>query len=157
MLNVLCPVKGNVIISKKIPDETFSQNLMGITLGVIPKDKIFVAPVTGTLAMTAGHSYCIESDDGVQVFVHIGIDTVKISDKQKAKIFKYKIKQGDRIHAGQPVVEVDLNGIQKHGFSTITPIFIIRDSVEKRDVTYENIGPCTTSDVIFKVSKKNVE
>ncbi|MCQ2755143.1 MAG: PTS glucose transporter subunit IIA [bacterium] len=137
MLKILCPVKGEVIISKKIPDETFSKNMMGITLGVIPADKTFVSPITGKLAIAGGHSYCVESPDGVQVFVHIGIDTVKISDEDKARIFKYKVEVGDDVKAGQPILEASLAGIKKCGYSTTTPVFVIRDSVENKDVTYE--------------------
>ncbi|MCQ3907226.1 MAG: PTS glucose transporter subunit IIA [Mycoplasmoidaceae bacterium] len=152
MIKILCPVDGEVIISKKIPDGTFSQNLMGPTLGVVPQSKKFVAPIAGEVVIMNGHAFGIKGENGVQVLVHIGIDTVKIEEKQKAKIFKHKVKQGDKVKAGQLMVEVDLDGIKKCGYSIITPICVIGDSVENKDVTYEWLGDATTSDVIFKVN-----
>ena len=151
MLKVFCPVEGKVVINKKIPDATFSQNLMGPTLGVVPSSKNFYAPINGEVVIMSGHAYGIKAYNGVQVLVHIGIDTVKIDEKTKAKIFKHKIKQGQKVKTGQLMVEVDLAGIKKCGYSIITPVCVIGDSVENKDVTYETIGPSSPEDVMFQV------
>lgn len=152
MLKVLCPVDGEVIINKKIPDGTFSQNLMGPTLGIIPNSKNFYAPISGEVEIMSGHAYGIKASNGVQILVHIGIDTVKIDDKTKAKIFQHKVNQGDKVNAGQLMVIADLNGIKKCGYSIITPVCVIGDSVENKNVTYESIGPTKKEEILFKVS-----
>lgn len=151
MLKVLCPVEGEVVINKKIPDATFSQNLMGPTLGVVPSSKNFYAPISGEVVIMSGHAYGIKAPNDVQVLVHIGIDTVKIPEKTKAKIFKHKIKQGQKVKAGQLMVIADLNGIKKCGYNIITPVCVIADSVENKDVTYQTIGPSSPDDVMFHV------
>lgn len=152
MLKVFCPVEGNVIISKKIPDGTFSQNLMGPTLGVVPANKNFYAPISGEVVIMSGHAFGIKASNGVQVLVHIGIDTVKIDDKTKAKIFKHKVSQGQKVKVGQLMAEVDLEAIKKHGYSIVTPVCVIGDSIENKNVTYQNIGESTTQDVLFHVA-----
>lgn len=151
MVKIFCPVNGEVVINKKIPDGTFSQNLMGPTLGVVPHDGNFLAPISGEVVIMSGHAYGILGENDVQVLVHIGIDTVKIPEDQKAKIFNHKIKQGDKVKAGQLCVVADLEGIKKCGYSIVTPVCVIGDSVEGKDVTYQAIGESTPKDVMFHV------
>ncbi len=112
MFKILCPVTGKIIPNSKIKDETFSQNMMGETIGIYPTSGEFIAPFDGKLILCEGHAFSLEANDGTQILVHIGIDTVKIDSKQKEKIFKYKVKVGQKLKAKDPIATVDLDAIK---------------------------------------------
>ena len=151
MLKIVCPVKGEIVIANKIADETFAKQMMGTTIGIIPADGKFVAPISGQLVICEGHAFAIQADDGVQVLVHIGLDTVKIEPKDKAKIFKYAVKVGDRVEQGDAVVTVDLAGIKKLGYSITTPIVVLGESTNGKNVVFKNIGPAKSGDILYTV------
>ena len=151
MLKIVCPVDGEVIISNKIKDATFSKQMMGTTVGIIPNNETFVAPISGQVVICGGHAFAIQADNGVQVLVHIGIDTVKIDPSEKEKIFKTSIKVGKSVKQGEEIVKVDLEEIKKLGYDITTPVVVLDESVSGKTVSFENIGPAKAGDVIFNV------
>jgi glucose-specific phosphotransferase system IIA component len=106
-LTVISPADGKVIMASKINDATFSANMMGEGFGLIASDSKMCAPIDGTIILISGHAFAIRHSSGVEVLVHMGIDTVGIEDSKKAEIFKYSCKVGDKVTAGKPVVKVD--------------------------------------------------
>ncbi len=152
MLEILNPVNGKVVKAKKIKDPTFAKEMMGPTIGVIPTDNKFVAPIDGKILIADGHAYSIENKDKTQVLVHIGIDTVEIDPKAKKKIFKYLKKKGNSIKAGQPIVEVDLAAIEKLGFDTITSVVVLSESVVDRVVKVLTKGKLEVKTPILSVN-----
>lgn len=139
-LKVLCPVSGEVVFGKKIPDETFSKNMMGETVGINPADSKFIAPIDGKIVLCEGHAFAIEAKDGTQILVHMGIDTVKIASSDKAKIFKYAKKVGSTVKAGELVVTTDFAAIKKLGYSPITPVVVLGETLKNRSVDIAAIG-----------------
>lgn len=116
------PVQGKVIPLSEVPDEVFSKGFMGKGAAVDPTDGVVCAPVSGvvqTLFPTL-HAVGILSDTGIEVLIHIGMDTVELNGKH----FKAFVKQGDHVTQGQRLVEFDREAVAKDGFSTITPVVI---------------------------------
>ncbi|MDR0675115.1 MAG: PTS glucose transporter subunit IIA [Mycoplasmataceae bacterium] len=133
VLNVCAPVDGEVVSTEKVKDETFSQNMIGRGFAIIPSSGEFVAPIDGELTLVAetGHAFSIKSNSGVEILIHIGIDTVNINSKRKPeepiKGFEIHVKTGDRVKTGTPVITADLSFIKSNKLDTITPVIIINN------------------------------
>lgn len=110
------PVCGEVIEISKVHDEVFSQKILGDGFAVIPEDGNIYSPADGTVTdvTKTNHAYCITSDDGLEILVHIGIDTVEL----KGSGFTPLVKNGDSIRRGTPLARVDLNLIKERGYRT---------------------------------------
>lgn len=152
MLKILCPVNGKVVINSKISDPTFSQNMMGETVGIIPSDGTFVSPIDGKIILCEGHAFAIEAPDGTQVLIHIGIDTVKIDQDKKAQIFKFAKKLNDQVKAGDKIVDVDLSAISQLGYDLTTPVVILAETIKGRTVSIEAFGSTNAQEVLFSIS-----
>ena len=151
MLKILCPVDGEIVIANKIKDETFSKQMMGTTVGIKPAKNVFVAPVAGQMVICEGHAFAIQADNGVQVLVHIGLDTVKIAPADKEKIFKYSTKVGDQVKAEQKIVTVDFDKIKKLGYDLTTPVVVLGESTNGKKVIFKNIGEAKAGSLLYEV------
>ena len=109
-MEILSPVKGKVGTLKSLKDGVFSEEMMGPGFIIKPKEDMICAPITGKLVTVfpTGHAYGIKGKDGTNVLVHIGIDTVGL----KGEGFTPLVKQGKKIKAGEPMVEVDFKKIK---------------------------------------------
>ncbi len=111
--DVLCaPVAGRVIAMTDVPDPVFSGEVLGKGCAVWPDEEVVYAPVNGTVTVTMGHAVGIQGDDGVEVLVHIGVDTVNMNGDG----FTGYVKQGDAVKAGQPVIKMDKAKIAAAGY-----------------------------------------
>ena len=119
---ILAPLDGKVISLKEVPDPTFSQGLMGKGIAIEPSDGVLVSPIDGTITLLfeTKHAIGIETDSGVELLIHIGIDTVKMNGEG----FKSFIKQGERVTAGQKLIEFDLDLVKVKSPSAITMILV---------------------------------
>lgn len=128
---VVSPLKGKVIAMSDLKDDAFAQGALGKGVGIIPTDGKVVAPVDGTITtlFPTLHAIGITADSGVEVLIHIGLDTVQLEGKG----FKAHVAQGDKIVKGQPLVDVDLKVVEEAGFSIETPV-IITNSKDLLDV-----------------------
>lgn len=113
---------GRIINVTKIPDKVFSQKILGDGFGVIPTTGDFFSPANGVVTdVTATlHAYCITTDDGLEILVHIGIDTVELNGKG----FTPLVKKGDRLAAGDALAHADLDFLKEKGYSTATAVVI---------------------------------
>lgn len=116
------PVDGDIIPLTKIKDETFASGIMGKGIAIMPKSGKFVSPINGTVQtiFKTKHAIGLLTDDGAEVLIHIGMDTVKLDGEH----FISHIKDGDRVKVGDPLVDVDLEAVKAKGFDIITPIII---------------------------------
>lgn len=121
-LSIVSPVNGKAILLENVPDDVFSQKILGDGCAVIPSDGSFVCPVDGEVVSVADslHAIGFVTEDDVELLVHIGIDTVKLEGQG----FKVHVKAGDKVKKGDPVVEVDLELLKAKGLNTITPVII---------------------------------
>lgn len=119
---VMSPVAGNIRKIEDVPDPVFAQKVLGDGFAVEPSDGRFVAPFAGELILLAEtlHAYAIRSDEGVEVLVHIGIDTVKL----KGEGFSSTATEGSRVAAGDVMVTVDLQSVTPKVPSMMTPVIL---------------------------------
>jgi beta-glucoside PTS system EIICBA component len=115
-------VAGKVISLDDVPDKVFASRALGEGVGIVPSDGTIVAPVTGVLATVAGtgHAYGIKTDDGVEVLVHVGIDTVRL----KGEGFTVLVTKGERVTRGEVLGTVDLDAVKAAGYDTTTMVVV---------------------------------
>lgn len=121
-MKILAPVKGAVIPLEEVPDEVFASKVLGDGVGIIPEEGKIYSPVDGKIAAITDslHAYSFETDDGVEMIVHFGLETVSL----KGKGFTSKVKVGDKVKAGDLIAEVDLDYLKEKEIQTITPVII---------------------------------
>lgn len=146
--SIVAPVAGKVINLKELKDAAFAEGALGTGLGILPTDGHFYAPVNGTVTtlFPTLHAIGITSDSGVEVLIHIGLDTVQLEGKG----FKAHVKQGDHVSVGQPLVDVDLDVVKKAGYETQTPV-VITNTRDLLDVLPVGEGNVTAGDEIIKI------
>ena len=126
------PVNGTQIPLSEVADETFASEMLGTTVAVEPADGKIVAPCDGEVSniFETGHAVCITTEAGGELLIHIGIDTVKMDGKG----FTKKVSDGDKVHAGDILVEADLEEIKNAGYQTTT-MMILTNTDEFGNVT----------------------
>ena len=115
---VYAPVKGKCIDITEVNDEGFSSKIMGDGVAVIPEESVIKVPADGKLTMIfeTGHAFGMEADNGLELLLHIGIDTVN----EKGNGFKILKKSGDAVKKGTPVVELELETLkEKYDMTTM--------------------------------------
>ncbi len=123
---VVSPIRGEVLNLSNIEDAAFSSGVLGQGVAIIPSDGKVVAPVDGvvTTLFPSLHAIGILSDEGVEVLIHIGLNTVQLEGRG----FEACIKQGDRITKGQTILKFDIDVIKEAGYSVVTPIVVTNSS-----------------------------
>ena len=119
---VLTPLQGKVLAQADIPDETFAQGILGPGCGIEPTGDTVYAPFDGTVNQVAStlHAVGLTSEDGIEILIHVGMDTVEMQGKG----FKALVKVGDKVKAGTPLLKVDLDAIRAAGHPTATAIIV---------------------------------
>lgn len=135
-INVFSPITGEVIPLEQVSDETFAKEIMGKGIAVMPSEGRVVSPVDGKIQMIfkTKHAIGILSEDGAEILIHIGIDTVKLEGKH----FKAYVKDGDSVKKGDLLVEFDKDAIIAEGYQVVTPV-IITNSANYLDVLAKDI------------------
>ena len=121
-IEVCAPVSGQIRPISEVNDPTFAEEMVGKGIAIMPSEGKFYAPCSGQLValFPTGHAFCMLSDDGVEVLVHIGLDTVKL----KGEHFTIHAAQGQTVKKGDLIVEADLEGIKNAGYEIITPVIV---------------------------------
>ncbi len=132
---VYAPINGKVIPLEEVKDEAFNTGSLGKGVGIVPSDGNVYAPVDGKVSVLFNtlHAIGLTTDDGMEVLVHIGLDTVKLN----GKYFNAHIKQGDTVKKGDLLVSFDKEALEKEGYDITTPV-IITNSNDMLDVVETN-------------------
>ena len=119
---LVSPVSGEVVALDTVPDEAFASKAVGEGLAIKPTDKRVVAPIAGTIVkiFTTNHAFCLETDNGVEIVVHMGLDTVALGGKGFTRL----VEEGATVVAGQPVLEMDLEFLNANARSMISPVVV---------------------------------
>jgi glucose-specific phosphotransferase system IIA component len=117
---VLAPLDGTVVDLEKVPDEVFAQKMAGDGVAIDPSGSIAVAPVSGTLVklFPGGHAFGIATKEGVELIVHIGLDTVEL----KGEGFTNIATEGQEVQPGTPIVRFDRATIERKGRIVLSPV-----------------------------------
>ncbi|WP_315134886.1 beta-glucoside-specific PTS transporter subunit IIABC [uncultured Actinomyces sp.] len=142
------PVAGTATPLEKVADPVFSSGALGNGVGIVPSDGHVLAPVAGTVvtAMDSGHAYGIRTDDGVEVLVHVGLDTVNL----KGEGFSPRVGAGQRVDRGDPLVDVDLAAVRQAGYDPTT-VLVVTNTASLGAVVPVVDGPVTTATTVVEI------
>ncbi|WP_061708362.1 PTS N-acetyl glucosamine transporter subunit IIABC [Pseudenterobacter timonensis] len=117
---LVSPVTGDVVALDQVPDEAFASKAVGDGVAVKPTDKLVVSPAAGTIVkiFNTNHAFCLETEKGAEIVVHMGIDTVALNGQG----FKRLVEEGAEVTAGQPILEMDLDYLNANARSMISPV-----------------------------------
>ena len=122
---VYAPLTGKAVPLEQVPDPVFSEKVLGDGVAIIPEDGRIVSPVDGQIVSVAetGHAYGFSTEDGLELLVHVGLETVSL----KGECFKVHVKERDQVKKGDLVAEVDLAYLAEKNINPITPVLICSD------------------------------
>jgi PTS system sucrose-specific IIC component len=127
---LIAPLSGKIVAVSELSDPVFAERVLGDGAAILPESDTVLAPADCTVVSIADtyHAYCLETKDGLEILIHIGIDTVKLAGKG----FTPLVKEGDKIKAGTAICKVDFAAIKAAGFEIWTPVLITNvDDVSK--------------------------
>ncbi|GAD33890.1 PTS system beta-glucoside-specific transportersubunit IIABC [Microbacterium sp. TS-1] len=147
---LVAPVAGEVVPLDRVDDPVFGGGILGDGVAIRPSTGAVYAPLSGVVSslLPSKHAFGITGDDGVEILVHVGLDTVKLDGAP----FVAHVAQGDRVERGQLVLEADLEAIHLAGFDTITPVVVLNG--DAFDVVEALTGPVEAGTGIFTARTK---
>lgn len=154
LTTVLAPLTGKAVSLSEVPDPVFAEKVIGDGIAIIPEDGKIVSPVDGEISSIAetGHAYGFTADNGLEVLVHVGLETVSL----KGECFKVYAKAGDKVKAGDLIAEVDLNLLKEKGLNSISPVLICSD-LEEKEILYTEGNVKAGESVVLTVNDKKEE
>ncbi len=128
--NIYSPTAGQIIPLQQVSDEVFKNEVIGKGIGILPELPAIYSPVNGIVKYIpkTKHAVLIQSEDGVQVLVHIGLDTVNL----KGQFFKLFVQKNDKVKVGELLLQFNLKAIKDLGYSIVTPVVITNSSEYSR-------------------------
>jgi len=147
---ILSPMQGTLHSLKHVEDGMFSEEILGQGVAIEPSEGTVVSPVNGTVSAVfdSKHAVGITSEDGLELLIHVGIDTVQLNGEG----YEYFIQKDQKIQVGDKLIQFDLEGIKAKGYKTITPV-VITNSAEVGDILTANESPIKYGEEIIKVMK----
>lgn len=149
-LFVSSPLLGNVIPLSEVQDEAFSSGILGLGAAIVPEEGILYAPADGTVSalFPTGHAIGITTDGGLELLLHVGMDTVQLEGKG----FHPVVKEGDQVKKGQKLLEFDMDQITAAGYSLVTPI-LVTNAGDYAEVTMTKHTQVRSGDNLLIVSR----
>ena len=149
---VTAPFSGTLVPLSEVPDETFASGVLGEGIAIEPSDGLFCSPVDGTVETIAEtkHAIGFAADNGLEILVHVGLETVSLNGEG----FEILIKEGDKVKAGQPVAKADLALIRERGLKTITSLVVTGGADEKELHCAEGLATAGKTPVLTLTEKE---
>ena len=116
------PVSGRIVPLSEVSDPTFSEHILGSGFAILPESGTFTAPADAVIEAVPRtcHAISMTTDSGAELLIHVGLDTVELD----GKYFNIPVAAGDRVKAGDVLIEADLDGIRKAGYDIVTPVVV---------------------------------
>ena len=121
-IRILSPLTGTAVPLEEVPDPVFSQKIIGDGVAILPQDGNLVSPIDAEVVSIAEtlHAYGLRSENGIEVMIHFGLETVAL----KGECFQCCVKVGDKVKAGELLAKADLKALEEKQVNTITPVLI---------------------------------
>lgn len=148
-IEIVSPLKGEIVPLNEVTDEAFASGLLGKGIAVEPTEGKLISPVSGTVAalFPTKHALGLTTDEGVELLIHIGMDTVNL----EGKFFTSHVAQGDRVEKGTLLVEFDIASIKKAGYKLTTPVLVTNhDAYELTPTAQKQVN---VDDLVILVEK----
>ncbi len=149
-IEIKSPLKGSIIPLSQVQDGAFAAEILGKGAAVVPQEGIVTSPVNGTVStlFPTLHAIGIMSDEGAELLIHIGLNTVQMNGKG----FKAFVQQGDKITVGQKLIEFDMDLLQKEGYCLETPV-VVTNTANYLDVLAENSKDVSCGEPLLHIVK----
>ena len=149
-IDIFAPLSGELVPIEEVPDVVFAEKIVGDGIAIKPSGNKMVAPCDGTIGkiFETNHAFSIESDSGLELFVHFGIDTVEL----KGEGFTRIAREGQQVKKGDTIIEFDLALLETKARSTLTPV-VISNMDEVKEVLKQSGAVTLAEDVIMRVRK----
>jgi PTS system beta-glucosides-specific IIC component len=148
--HVYAPMAGEAVAISEVPDPTFSSGMLGNGIAIKPTDGKVYAPVNGTVdtMFETGHAVSLVSDNGIEILIHVGLETVGLNGAP----FQIKCQNGQKVKKGDLLFVADLEAIQAAGLPTITPVLVCNcdDYTTFNVTTGKTVG---NADVVMELGK----
>lgn len=147
---LFAPMAGQAVPVSEVPDPTFAEGMLGNGIAIIPSEGKVLAPCDATVDMmfTTGHAVSLVADNGAEILIHVGLETVALEGKP----FTVHVASGDKVQKGQLLMEVDLDAIKAAGLNTITPMLVCNSDAYSTFKTVVNKA-VTNDDAVIKLAK----
>ena len=145
---IASPLNGEIVPLTDVKDETFASEMMGKGIAINPTEGKVVSPINGTVQMIfkTKHAIGLKSEDGAEILIHIGMDTVQLDGKH----FTAHVKDGDKVKVGDTLVEFDMDAIKKEGYELVTPV-IITNTMEYLEIVPKEIKSVNAGEDIITI------
>ncbi len=122
MDDLYAPMAGKAVAISQVPDPTFAEGMLGNGIAIVPTEGKVYAPCDATVDMMfpTGHAVSLVADNGAEILIHVGLETVSLEGKP----FTIHAANGDKVKKGQLLIEVDLKAVEEAGLKTITPMVV---------------------------------
>lgn len=149
-IEIAAPVSGRLVSIGEVNDPTFSEEVLGKGVAVIPSDGRICAPADGTVTTVfpTGHAAAVTGDSGAEILIHVGLDTVKLNGKH----FTIHAKEGQKVSRGDLLLEADIEQIRAEGYDIITPV-VICNTDEFSGFRMADAGEVSQGDVVLTLHK----
>lgn len=147
-LSLVSAVTGKTIPLSQVQDPVFSQKMAGDGIAIEPTDNTVVAPADGelTLIFNTKHAFALTLENGIELLVHIGLDTVSLNGEG----FQQLAEQGTKVKAGTPIIKFDANFIKSKGLKLTTPVLITNPDMVKSIKAVENIETISGETIVIE-------
>lgn len=148
---ITSPLQGNAVPLEKVPDATFSEGILGLGAAVEPSTGRVIAPADGTVGVLfpTQHAIGLNLDNGAEILIHIGIDTVELNGEG----FTAHVSEGEHVKKGDLLITFDKERIESKGYKTITPV-IVTNSEDYSAITHKTQGEVTPEDILLELTKE---
>lgn len=147
-ISIMSPINGEAVPLSAVNDLTFAQEIMGKGIAIIPTEGKVVSPINGTVAMVFNtkHAIGLQTEDGAEILIHVGLDTVNLEGKH----FNSFVKSGDKVKVGDKLLEFDIKAIKEAGYDIVTPV-IITNTTDYLDIISSDVTSVKAGDEVITI------